>query len=537
MKLLEVVGYSGEGYELVGDTSEEFKQLGRQDDIYYQSASAQSSDGAYLDYQPEQKWKQYMDQIDSQKGDVVHSSYDLESLIKNLDAMQTHHDHQGMAEHSSSPPLWYPSLLYTYGSTSKRDQSLKRTNLPGPVLMMQPGEDLILHFDNSIRLPGLTDQQNVQAGFVPNSTYGAGGSEGLGAGTSTNLHVHGAHTTSVGFGDNVVSRYTTGQSWTSTVEIPEDHGQGNYWYHPHYHPSVKQQVYGGLSGSLTIGDPLEKLPGFEDIPRNLAVIKTLDFDVDEKGRLLASGYGSLGGPLTNQLRMVSVNGEFKPTADADEGGWQSISLSNQSNQFFYNIQLLHGDPENATALPIWIYGEDGHQYPKIRHAKGALGGNATSLPTQYKQKRDLIALAPGKRIDLLAYLPEGTTQLSSVYGFDVKKTPYYIRNMGVYPDLIEQTVQGRKSKTSSAGAMALFEVTDSPDSLTTQQQKAAIQRLNQNVEVQHVQPRTRPEEYDSEQVPSVNLFKQDSDGKDLWNPARKRQFSWAKNTLVGKSDE
>ena len=279
------------------------------------------------------------------------------------------------------------------------------------------------------------------------------------------------------------------------------------------------------------------MPGFEDIPRNLAVLKTLDFDVDEKGHLLASSYGSLGGPLTNQLRMVSVNGEFKPTADADEGGWQSISLSNQSNQFFYNIQLLHGDPENATALPIWIYGEDGHQYPKIRRAKGALGGNATRLPTQYKQKRDLIALAPGKRIDLLAYLPEGTTQLSSVYGFDVKKTLYYIRNMGVYPDLIEQSVQDRKSKTSSAGAMALFEVTDSPDSLTTQQQKAAIQRLNQNVEVQHVQPRTRPEEYDSEQVPSVNLFQQDSDGKDLWNPARKRQFSWAKNTLVGKSDE
>ena len=374
----------------------------------------------------------------------------------------------------------------------------------------------------------------MQAGFVPNSTYGADGSEGLGAGTSTNLHVHGAHTTSVGFGDNVVSRYTTGQSWTSTVEIPEDHGQGNYWY---YHSSVNQRVYGGLSGSLTIGDPLKKLPEFEDIPRNLAVLKTFDFDVDEQGNLLASSYGSLGGPLTNQLRMVSVNGEFKPTADADEGGWQSISLSNQSNQFFYNIQLLHGDPENATALPIWIYGEDGHQYPKIRRAKGGLGGNATTLPTQYKQKRDLIALAPGKRIDLLAYLPEGTTQLSSVYDFDVKKTPYYIRNMGVYPDLIEQTVQSRKSKTSSAGAMALFEVADSPDSLTMQQQKAAIQRLNQNIEVQHVQPRTRPEEYDSEQVPSVNLFKQDLDGKDLWTPARKRQFSWAKNTLVGKSDE
>ena len=227
MKLLEVVGYSGEGYELAGDTSEEFKRLSRQTILLQVCISAVEC-GTYLNYEPEQKWKQYMDQIDSQKGDIVHSSYDLESLIKNLDAMQSHHDHQGMAEHASSPPLWYPSLLYTYGSTSKRDQSLKRTNLPGPVLMMQPGEDLILHFDNSIRLPGLTDQQNVQAGFVPNSTYGAGGSEGLGAGTSTNLHVHGAHTTSVGFGDNVVSPPQPAVL-TSTVEIPEDRSQGNYW--------------------------------------------------------------------------------------------------------------------------------------------------------------------------------------------------------------------------------------------------------------------------------------------------------------------
>ena len=539
MKLLEVVGYSGAGHEMAGDTSERFTQVGSQDDPIYRDASEMATDGTYLNYRPTEKWEKYMNRIETEKGIAVHSSYDLESLRKNLDAMQAHqdHDHSSMDEQEASPPLWYPSLLYTYGSTSKRDQSLKRTNLPGPVLMMQPGEELILNFDNSIRLPGLTDQQNALAGFVPNSTYGAGGSEGLGAGTSTNIHVHGAHTTSGGFGDNVVSRYTTGQSWTSSFSIPEEHGQGAYWYHPHYHPSVNQQVYGGLSGSLTIGDPLAKLPGFEDTPRNLAVLKTLDFEVDRKGHLLASSYGSLGGPLTNQLRMASVNGEFKPTAEGDAGGWQSITLSNQSNQFFYNIRLHHGDPQDPTVLPIWIYGEDGHQYPKVRRAMGALGGNKSKQPTAYSQARDLIALAPGKRVDVLAYLPPGTTQLSSIYNFKADDDKFQITNMGGYPELVEHTEKSRQESSASAGALALFAASDSTPVLTAKQQKDAIRQLNQDIEIQRVRPTTKPEDYDSDRLPSVNLFEQDSNGTDLWYPARKRQFSWAKNTLVGKPEE
>ena len=135
--------------------------------------------------------------------------------------------------------------------------------------------------------------------MVPNSTYGNSASDGLGGTTSLNYHLHGSHTNPTGFGDNVVSRFTTGQEWTTIIDLPEDHGQGSYWYHPHYHPSVNQQVYGGASGFMQVGDPLSKVPGFKDVPRHLAVLKMMDVGVDaDTGSLQLDAFDNYGGPLT-----------------------------------------------------------------------------------------------------------------------------------------------------------------------------------------------------------------------------------------------
>ena len=101
--------------------------------------------------------------------------------------------------------------------------------MPGPVLLLDPGDELSLNFKNDIRIPGLTDQQLAQAGFIPNSTPGSTASNGLGGTTSTNTHIHGAHVNSVGFGDNVVSRFTTGQQWTTEMDFSPIHAQGSYF--------------------------------------------------------------------------------------------------------------------------------------------------------------------------------------------------------------------------------------------------------------------------------------------------------------------
>ena len=468
-------------------------------------------------YNPSARWGTYNGSIE------LESYFDKEALLDNL--------HDGMHGNSMHmPDLWYPSLLYSY---SEKDQG---TSFPGPVLMLRPGNDLNIDFRNKLLIPGLSEEQAQKATLIENSTYGNSSSDGLGASTSVNYHFHGSHTNSTGFGDNVISRYTTGQEWTTHIPLPEDHGQGSYWYHPHYHPSVNQQVYGGLSGFIQMGDPLSKIPDFKDIPRNLAIMKQVGIDIDPStGNPHLTGFDHGTG---NTQYMVTVNGEFQPTANAGKGGWQSITLSNQSNKDFYFIGLKNKASDGSWVdLPLYIYGEDGHQYPQIKKAKGTLGrydtkaadGSNTSL---YSQADNIVQLAPAKRMDVLVYLPEGRSQIVShpaknkSPAFTKDDKEYTIQNTGGYNLLSEST-----KNVSTAGPLAYFEVNDGTPTLSTSELDSQINTANKGIDIQDIQPTTKESDYDSSKVPSVNLF------EDEWDPIRKREFNWSKAVLVGPEDE
>ena len=96
--------------------------------------------------------------------------------------------------------------------------------LPGPTLQLQPGDRLQIRLIN-----GLTDP--------------------------TNLHVHGLHVSPDGHGDNVLVAVQPGASWDYDYQLPSDHPPGVYWYHPHHHGMVAEQVFGGLYGAIIVGDP------------------------------------------------------------------------------------------------------------------------------------------------------------------------------------------------------------------------------------------------------------------------------------------
>ena len=529
LKSLVMLGYGftnkdAPGADQVASTDAEWMANGKQDSELYNAVFNLDN------YDPAAMWDQYSG------SDVVISNYETKNLRQNLP------EGKAQLEEGESPNLWLPALLYSYGVKGEG------TSYPGPVLMAAPGDKINLNFRNRIRIGNLNTQETQQATLVKNSTYGNGASDGLGGTTSTNYHFHGSHTNPNGFGDNVVSRFTTGQKWTTEIDLPEDHGQGSYWYHPHYHPSVNQQVYGGASGFIQVGDPLSKVPGFENIPRNLAVLKMMDLGLDEKsGQLQLEAYDNYGGPLTNAMTMVTVNGEFQPQADAKQGGWQSISLSNQSNQAFYNISLIH--QESGERLPLYIYGEDGHQFPEIRQAKGTLSQSTsaeTGLVDGYKQQTDVVSMAPGKRVDVLVYLPDGKTEMVSQYKFvDDDGAEFTTANMGGYPDLSSEANALKSAEGSpagatggqSAGALAVFNVSDGTALLSQQKLDRDINRANRKIQVQDIEPSTKPEDYDSNAVPSVNLFELNGKGKESWSPLRKRIFNWAKETLVGPKKE
>ncbi|WP_341885015.1 multicopper oxidase domain-containing protein [Synechococcus sp. UW140] len=528
MEGLSFIGYTGPGKEFANNSDS------------YWSSNGTTSDSFYTDiqnianYNPAGLWKNW-------KGDIgINSTYDLNSLKKNLDALNDPNS-------NNTPPLWYPTFLYTYSELDALGNSLG-TSYPGPTLFAQPGNKLNLNFKNQISVPGLTSEELQKATLIKNSSYGNSSSDGLGGSTSVNYHLHGSHTTPTGFGDNVVSRYTTGQEWTTKIDLPSDHGIGSYWYHPHYHPSVNQQVYGGLSGFLQLGDPLSKVPNFKNIPRNLAILKNIDLTIDqESGKVVITSLdGGGAGKSSNQMTMVTVNGQFQPTVNGGEGGWQAITLSNQTNQAFYNISFVNtSNTGKISNLPIYIFGEDGHQYPQILAALGTLGTSGKNQSTSYAQQPNLLSLPPGKRLDALVYLPQGTTQITSTYSFTqttdsgLTKT-YNNSNMGGYPDLISSntpTVKGINTSGTGAGPLAIFQVNAPVIPLSAAQQNDAIASANAGISVQKITPETRPEEYNSNSVPSINLFEQDVKGKPLWEPIRNRQFNWAKGTLVGPSDD
>lgn len=529
------IGYQGPGYEN-GATNTPFWNAigtvpgatipGTQDNLYDEVTNLDNYDPASL-------WANYDGMTDT-----IFSNFDTDALRENIQYLLD-------PAANPDPDLWYPSIYYTF-----QKQGVEGGNFNGPVLIAQPGDDVKLHFTNDIQIGDLSPEELELATLIRNSTYGNTASDGLGGTTTVNYHLHGAHTNPAGFGDNVVARYTAGQKWTTDIELPPDHGQGAYWYHAHYHPSVNQQVYGGLSGFMQIGDPLSKVPDFAGVPRNLAVIKITQIGTEAGGeKLTLTGYDNLGLNVARGT-MMTVNGEFQPEADGGEGGWQALTLSNQTNDQQFQISLIHTDEEqNAKTLPIFQYGEDGHQFPQIRQVRGVLGqnsdGKATAAwPTSYSRTENLISLPPGKRVDLLFFLPKGKTEIASTYAFEAMnpdsgtEETYTVRNAGFYPDFTSaNTGDGNifASGFTSAGPLATFTVTNDIEAPVLEDQIAAIDAANEGIRVQTILPTTRPEEYDLAAVPSINLFATD-EGEEVWDPIRQRTFNWSR-TLVGPESE
>ena len=68
----------------------------------------------------------------------------------------------------------------------------------------------------------------------------------------TSLHTHGLHVSPDQ--DNAFIEVEPGQSYTYTIDIPEDQQAGTYWYHPHVHEITAEQVASGLSGAIIVED-------------------------------------------------------------------------------------------------------------------------------------------------------------------------------------------------------------------------------------------------------------------------------------------
>jgi FtsP/CotA-like multicopper oxidase with cupredoxin domain len=212
-------------------------------------------------------------------------------------------------------------------------------------------------------------------------------------GQATNLHTHGLWVSPLGNSDNVLLEIDPGHDNHYQIQIPADHPQGLYWYHPHFAGTVNEQIFHGLSGMLVIGRPdggfaetagyRERLFGVKNVL--LDGSNTIDF---------------AGSKTDSQDQIFTVNGVRNPTIVMRPNAREVWNIANLGNNAFFSAVLVNpADP--STPIPMTLVARDGQPQPY-----------PVSVPAY--------ADPPGKRGSLVVQAPAtpGTYELRSTGLFD-----------------------------------------------------------------------------------------------------------------------
>ena len=220
--------------------------------------------------------------------------------------------------------------------------------LPGPTLRLRPGDRLRIRLVNRLDAP-------------------------------TNLHVHGLVVSPEGNGDNAFVTVRPGESFDYDHRLPDDHPPGVYWYHPHHHGSVADQVFGGLYGAIVVEDPVE-LPVARE-----RVLVVSDITLDGAGRLRQPSIPAR--MMGREGELVLLNGQARPVLTARPGERERWRIVNACAARYVRLRL---DGQHLELLAI-----DSGRLAEARLVEE-------------------IVLATGNRADLLVDATEGTGVLRAL---------------------------------------------------------------------------------------------------------------------------
>jgi suppressor of ftsI len=197
-------------------------------------------------------------------------------------------------------------------------------------------------------------------------------------GEPTNLHTHGFFISPIGNQDNIFVNLDNGKTFTYNYQIPSDSSPGSYWFHPHYHPLVEEQVFGGLSGMIYMEGLEALLPAeLRNIEQKFLGLK--DFQLT-KGNTIPSRDIDSNAPTTR-----TINGQVQPIIKLRPNETQLWHIGNIGADIFYDLV--------ASGLEVTIIAEDGNPFDRPLRAES-------------------LYMPPGKRFDVLVKAPEaGTYQL------------------------------------------------------------------------------------------------------------------------------
>lgn len=218
-------------------------------------------------------------------------------------------------------------------------------SLPGPTLRVAPGDTIRVAMTNRLQAP-------------------------------TNLHVHGLHVSPEGNGDNPFLSIAPGESFDYEFVLPEDHPPGTYWYHPHRHGYVADQVASGLYGAIIVEDR-EPVPAARE-----RVMVVSDLSLDASGNL--AEVNQMQQMMGREGDVVLVNGQVRPRLTAAPGERERWRVVNACPSRYLRLQL--------PGQKIQLLSRDLGRLP---------------VPEEITE----VLLAPGNRVELLVETTEGSTKL------------------------------------------------------------------------------------------------------------------------------
>lgn len=271
----------------------------------------------------------------------------------------------------------------TAGALRSRDSEPGATGaqLAQPKELVSSGGRLALTLTASVgttQLAGRSIECLTYNGMVPGPTLRVRAGDTIALdlanrlGEATNLHVHGLQVSPAGNSDNVFVEVADGDTFRYGYTIPKDHPAGTYWYHPHLHHRVADQLWGGLAGAIVV----ER----DDSPTLGAQKERILFVTDvalDGGRVAQAALPDR--MLGREGDLVLVNGQLEPTVSVAPGGYEHWRVVNACCSRFMRLRL------------------DGAELIQVAADVGPLAA---------PQQVDDVLLAPGNRADLLVRVPD-----------------------------------------------------------------------------------------------------------------------------------
>lgn len=196
--------------------------------------------------------------------------------------------------------------------------------LPGPMLVVRPGDRMLIRLVNKTPL-------------------------------ATNLHFHGFHVSPKGHQDNVFLQVDPGYTQEYDVRIPSDHSAGLFWYHPHLHGTVSDQVWGGLAGTILIEGGAADLPEISPLRRRVLNLRSVGFASDGSLQSIATAAVATNVPMLNgmlvpEIRMRPGETQFWQILNSDYATYFRLALGGRPMTIVEQDGSMAWRPEEVDTL-------------------------------------------------------------------------------------------------------------------------------------------------------------------------------------------